>query len=288
MQRFVLVSFFFFPSNPHAWHFEFLIKGTSCACCMRHLRVLLKSQTATAAMWLQSPHCAAVCRLYCNEMWEEQTAAKRGLKRRGFYRPDPPCRCKVVCLDFGAGCRLLCGLRWGKQWLSHWNDVELYRRFLWSGEHRGRLLALPRLVPFKASIRWIPSVLAIIPSLVFFFLHPTYIFCLFVCCSPDMSWHILPPSSDGVIDGCWYCQSVWIAPGPPPHSPPPLVPLPVTHCHHGFSSQSQTCLPYVIFSFSSLTRFCVTADGNDEMRETQQWSDSGYGSYHSLYQSLEV
>lgn len=44
-RRFELFFFFYL----RAWHFQFLIKGTSCACCMRHLSVLLKSQTAVAA-----------------------------------------------------------------------------------------------------------------------------------------------------------------------------------------------------------------------------------------------
>lgn len=57
-----LSSFSF--SNLRAWHFQFLIKGTSCACCMRHLSVLLKSQTAAAAtlasVSLESLLCGAV------------------------------------------------------------------------------------------------------------------------------------------------------------------------------------------------------------------------------------
>lgn len=51
-------------SNLRAWHFQFLIKGTSCACCMRRLSVLVKSQTAVAAtlasVSLESLLCGAV------------------------------------------------------------------------------------------------------------------------------------------------------------------------------------------------------------------------------------
>lgn len=36
-------------------------------------------------------------------------------------------------------------------------------------------------------------------------------------------------------------------------SSPPLRSLSFIHCHHSFSSRSQTCLLYVIFSFSILT-----------------------------------
>lgn len=42
--------------------------------------------------------------------------------------------------------------------------------------------------------------------------------------------------------------------------PSPLRPLSFIHCHHSFSSRSQTCLPSVIFSFSILTLSCLTVE----------------------------
>lgn len=43
--------------------------------------------------------------------------------------------------------------------------------------------------------------------------------------------------------------------------PSPLRPLSFIHCHHSFSSRSQTCLPYVIFSFSILTLLVWQSSG---------------------------
>lgn len=43
--------------------------------------------------------------------------------------------------------------------------------------------------------------------------------------------------------------------------PSPLRPLSFIHCHHSFSSRSQTCLPYVIFSFSILTLLVWQSNG---------------------------
>lgn len=54
-----------------------------------------------------------------------------------------------------------------------------------------------------------------------------------------------------VVDIAVRCESLW-----PLSSPPsPLCSLSFIHCHRGFSSRSQTCLPYVIFSFSIRTLF---------------------------------
>lgn len=77
----------------------------------------------------------------------------------------------------------------------------------------------------------------------------------------------------------------------PLSSPPsPLCSLSFIHCHRSFSSRSQTCLPYVIFSFSIRTLFCLTADGDDEMRETHKHT-SGLTLIMTMltqYKTLEV
>lgn len=82
------------------------------------------------------------------------------------------------------------------------------------------------------------------------------------------------------------CESLW-----PLSSPPsPLCSLSFIHCHRGFSSRSQTCLPCVIFSFSIRTLFCLTADGDDEMRETHKHT-SGLTLIMAMltqYKTLEV